>query len=265
MPVQDARGRVFDTARTPQRIVSLVPSLTESLFAFGAGARVVGVTDYCIHPREGVATKARIGGTKNPRVADILALTPDLVIANVEENRKVDIDALEARGVPVCVTFPRTVRAALDELRALAQWVGAPNADAIIQPIEAALARQQARRAERQPRVFVALWRDPWMTATGDTYIGDLIETCGGDNIFRHCESARYPRVSLDEVAARKPEVILLPDEPYRFSERDADELRAIPALRAARLHLVDGTLVVWHGVRMARALETISKILELR
>ncbi len=264
MSVQDARGKTFDTQSAPRRIVSLVPSHTETLFAFGAGDRVVGVTDYCIYPQDGVAAKTKIGGTKNPRVVDILALQPDLVIANVEENRKPDVEALEARGVPVFVTFARTVRAALAELRALAQLVHADNADTIIEPIESLLTHYQLPSS--RPRVFIPIWRDPWMTANGETYIGDLIETCGGINIFRDRarqyrrpepdRDTRYPRVTLNEVAAAKPDVILLPDEPYRFTEQDAAELRG---LVDARIHLVDGTLVSWYGVRMGRALETLA------
>lgn len=281
MTLIDARGQVFETTREPQRIVSLVPSWTEALFALGARDRVVGVTDYCIHPADDVVTKTKIGGTKNPRVEQILALAPDLVIANIEENRKIDVDALQARGVPVFATFARTVHAAIDELRALAGLVGARNADAIIAPIERALAT--APRPAHRPRVFVAIWRDPWMTANGDTYIGNLIETCGGENIFSErkrrypliadlgsapaqelgSRDTRYPRVSLDEIGTCKPDVILLPDEPYRFTTRDADDLRARPPLRNVRIYLIDGTLVSWYGVRTGRAIESISKLLE--
>lgn len=279
MSIRDVRGKVFETTRAPRRIVSLVPSWTDALFAFGAGDRVVGVTDYCIHPADGVAAKTKIGGTKNPRVDQIITLAPDLIIANVEENRKPDVDALEAHGIPVFVTFARSVRAAIDELRDIARLVGAPGANAIVESIE----RTRAPRPAQRPRVFVAIWRDPWMTANGDTYIGDLIEMCGGENIFRDrvrrfplaadvgqaapreaaSRDTRYPRVSLDQVATRAPDVILLPDEPYPFAARDTDELRALPALRDARVHLIDGTLVSWYGVRTGRAIETISKLLE--
>ena len=142
-----------------------MPSVTESLFAFGVGARVVGVTDYCIHPADGVATKTKIGGTKNPRVEQILGLEPDLVTANVEENMKRDVDALEARGILVFVTFQQTVRGAIDELCAFAQLVQAQNAGSIIGSIEASLVTRQV--SPPHPRVFVALWRAPWMTVNG--------------------------------------------------------------------------------------------------
>ncbi len=281
MFIRDVRGRTFEASRQPKRIVSLVPSITETLFAFGAGERVVGVTDYCIHPADGAAQKARVGGTKNPRIEQILALAPDLVLANMEENRKPDIAALEASGVPVFVAFPRTVRAALNELRDVARLVGAENAQTIIESIEHRLLRVQM--AARRPRVFVAIWRDPWMTANGDTFVGDLLETCGGDNIFRErrrkfplaaelgraperrVEGAdtRYPRVSLDEVAFHSPDIVLLPDEPFHFTVEDACELRAVPGLERARIQIVDGTLVTWSGVRIAQSLDRLPGLLQ--
>ncbi len=281
MSIRDVRGKSFETTRRPERIVSLVPSITETLFAFGAGERVVGVTDYCIHPADGVAALTRVGGTKNPRVEQILALAPDLVLANTEENRKPDIDMLEAHGVLVYVTFPRTVRMALDELHDLAKLVGAMDAAALVEPIERRFGALQAPR--RRPRVFVAIWRDPWMTANGDTFVGDLIQTCGGENIFRDRQrkfplaadlgqtperrvegaDTRYPRVSLQEVASLQPQVVLLPDEPYRFAERDAQEVHATPGLERARVHLLDGTLVTWSGIRMGRALEVLPGLLQ--
>jgi ABC-type Fe3+-hydroxamate transport system substrate-binding protein len=159
MQIRDIRGKVFDTSRSLQRIISLVPSVTEALFVFGAGDRVVGITDYCTLPREGVSTKTRIGGTKNPRIDQILSLNPDLVIANVEENQKRAIDTLEAHSIKVFVTFPCTLRGAIEEMRTLAQLVRADNMDQVIAPMERALAA--IRVPTQRPRVFVPIWRDP--------------------------------------------------------------------------------------------------------
>ena len=245
-----------------ERIVSLVPSLTEALFALGLGSRVVGVTDWCIHPADAVAPLPKVGGTKNPDVAAILALGPDLVIANREENRRRDVEKLEAAGIPVWVTYPRTVREGAALLRELAE-LGAPRELllAVVVPVEEAVREAERVRALRPTRVFCPIWRDPWMSVGADTYAHDLLALCGGTNVFADREDRRYPRVSLDEVQAAAPEVVLLPDEPYQFTSADVAELARLdlPAARDGRIHLIDGTWVSWYGPRIARA------ILELR
>jgi len=246
---------------TPRRIVSLVPSLTEGLFALGLGERVVGVTDWCVHPAEGVAPVAKIGGTKNPDIRSILALRPDLVIANREENRRRDVESLEAAGIRVWVTHPRTVRDGAELLGALAD-LGAPEERrrAVVDPVMAALARTEQERFERRIRVLCPIWRDPWMVVGDDTYAHDLITLCGGENVFAGVSRRRYPRVKLAEIEEARPELILLPDEPYAFGQRDVQELGAldIPAGRAGRIHLIDGTLVTWYGPRILQAIETL-------
>ncbi len=242
------------------------------------------MTDYCIYPADQVTGKVRVGGTKNPRLGAIRDLEPDLVIANMEENRRQDVEALEAAGVPVFVTFARTVRAAIDEMHTLAKLVHTPEAEEMIAPIEAAWAYQTSKKRTSRARVFCPIWRDPWMTANGDTYISDLIETCGGTNVFaereRHFPLAadvagepgrivegadtRYPRVSLEEAAALRPDVILLPDEPYRFAEKDAADIRAVRGLELAHIHLIDGTLISWYGIRIGKSISTLARIIEL-
>lgn len=252
------------------RIVCLVPSLTEALFALGLGARLVGVTEWCVHPAEGVAALAKVGGTKTPDLAAIRALAPDLVIANREENRRRDVERLREAGIPVWVTYPRTVREGAELLAALARLGASREAVAdVVEPVLAAVAGAEARRrapdAARRPRVFCAIWRDPWMTVGADTYAHDLIALCGGANVFANQADRRYPRVSLAEVEAAAPEVILLPDEPYRFGEADARELAAlaVPAARSGRIHEIDGTLVSWYGPRIRRAIDTLGRLLE--
>jgi ABC-type Fe3+-hydroxamate transport system substrate-binding protein len=245
---------------TPRRIVSLVPSLTEALFALGLGERVVGVTEWCVHPAEGVAPLAKVGGTKNPDIRSVLALRPELVIANREENRRRDVERLEAAGIRVWVTHPRTVRDGVELLGALAD-LGAPEERrrAVVDPAMAALARAEQQRPEPPVRVVCAIWRDPWMVIGDDTYAHDLITLCGGENVFAGA-SRRYPRVKLAEIEAARPELVLLPDEPYAFGQRDAQELGAldIPAARTGRIHLIDGTLVSWYGPRILQAIETL-------
>lgn len=246
---------------TARRIVSLVPSLTEALFALGLGERVVGVTEWCVHPTEGVAPLPKIGGTKNPDVPSILALRPDLVIANREENRRRDVERLEAAGIPVWVTHPRTVRDAVALLGALAD-LGASEESrrAVVDLARDALDRAERERPERRVRFTCPIWRDPWMVVGDDTYAHDLLTLCGGENVFAGVSRRRYPRVTLAEIEAARPELVLLPDEPYAFAQRDAQELGAldIPAAHTGSIHLIDGTLVSWYGPRILQAIETI-------
>jgi ABC-type Fe3+-hydroxamate transport system substrate-binding protein len=251
-------------AALPARVVSLVPSLTEALVWLGLGHHLVGVSDWCVHPAEAVAKLPKLGGTKNPSIPRILALEPELVIANQEENRRRDVERLEAAGVPVWVTYPRSVRDAVALLRELARLGADSGAQAeLVDPIEAALAAAEASRPRHRVRVFCPIWKTPWMSVGRDTYANDLLGLCGGDNVFAGREERRYPIVRLDEIVAAAPELILLPDEPYAFGPRDAAELAALelPAAASARIHLIDGTLVSWYGPRIQRALETLGPL----
>jgi ABC-type Fe3+-hydroxamate transport system substrate-binding protein len=248
-----------------RRIVSLVPSLSEALFALGLGDRLVGVTDWCVHPRALVAPLPKVGGTKNPSLARIAELAPDLVLANREENRRRDVEALEARGIDVWVTHPRTVEEASALLRELAE-LGAPAAAAaqVLRPIEQALAAAAQRADAPRVRVFCPIWKNPWMAVGGDTYADDLLRVCGGANVFSDRPERRYPILTLEEIVAASPEVILLPDEPYAFGPRDLAELAQLPlpAARTGRIHLIDGTLVSWYGPRIANAIAGIGALL---
>jgi ABC-type Fe3+-hydroxamate transport system substrate-binding protein len=248
-----------------RRIVSLVPSTTELLCALGLADALVGVTVYCVEPREVVRTRTRVGGEKDPDLATIQALAPDLIVANIEENRREDVEALRAAGLRVWLTYPRSVAESLAMIRELGEVTGAvAAARALLDSLEPLYAEVRARLAGRRPTpVFYPIWREPWMTVGRDTYIHDLLATCGGLNVFG--DRDRYPSVSLDEVAARAPEVVLLPDEPFRFRRahlRDFEAYPGMPAVRAGRLHLVDGKPFSWHGPRLADALRTVPALL---
>jgi len=248
-----------------RRIVSLVPSLTEALFALGLGPRVVGVTDWCVHPEACVAPLPKVGGTKNPSIARVLELRPDLVIANREENRERDVARLRKAGVPVWVTYPRTVAEALALLRELAS-LGAPpeRAGPLLAQVGEAFARAREAAPARATRVFCPIWKRPWMAVGADTYADDLLRCCGGENVFAGRRERRYPIVEEAQIVAARPEVILLPDEPYAFGPRDVEELAAlpVPAAEAGRIHCIDGTLVSWYGPRIGRALDEIGTLL---
>ncbi len=255
----------MSAAGSAQRIVSLVPSLTEALFELGLGERVVGITDWCVHPANRLAGVPRVGGTKNPELDRVAELAPDLVIANREENRRRDVEALEARGLRVWVTYPRTVREGAVLLRELAGLGASAEAvAAVVDPVWESLLRVEAASVASPVPVFCPIWKKPWMAVGPDTYADDLLRLCGGRNVFSHRDERRYPIVKTAEIVAAAPEVILLPDEPYAFGPRDTAELRglSIPAARSGRIHLIDGTLVSWYGPRIRRAIETLQPLL---
>lgn len=261
----DDLGRTLRLEGSPQRIVCLVPSITETLFAVGAGKRIAGITDYCIHPREGVAGKERVGGTKNILVERIISLQPDLVIANVEENRKHQIEALERAGLRVFVTFPKTVAGCLKMIRDVAILAEAePAAEPILASIEAERFLARALPKERTCRVLCPIWKNPYMSINQDTFVDSIIRESGGINIF--AESAeRYPRFTLEDALGRQPDVIILPTEPYHFTHDDIEDFQEsganTPAVRNRRIHIVEGELVSWYGPRVARALRELSAL----
>jgi ABC-type Fe3+-hydroxamate transport system substrate-binding protein len=265
-PYLDASGVPVTLPAPPRRVVSLVPSITELLFTLGLGDSVVGCTVFCTEPPAGVATKTRVGGEKNPKLDLIKALEPDLVVANIEENVREHIDTLRGWGVPVYVTYPRTVVEGIQLIRDLGRVAGAAErAAGIAGALESQLADTRARQAGRpRVRVFCPIWRRPYMTINRDTYIDDVLATCGGDNVFAGLPR-RYPEVTPADVARARPDVILLPDEPFHFRRAHMADFAAhpdIPALRDGRVHLVDGKLLSWYGPRLAQALAELPPLL---
>jgi len=263
----DASGVAVELPRPPRRIVSLVPSTTEILCALGLGEALVGITVYCVEPRDVVRGKTRIGGEKNPDLEKIRTLEPDLVIANIEENVRDDIDRLRAWSIPVWVTYPRTVAEGIQLIGELGELTGAPaRAAELLRDIEPLHERVRMATARRPPvTVFYPIWRGPYMTINGDTYIHDMLKVCGARNIFAD-RPERYPTVTLDEVAARRPDVILLPDEPFRFRRAhlaDFAKYTDVPAVRDGRIRLVDGKPFSWHGPRIAEALRRLPGLID--
>lgn len=260
----DDAGRSLHLAAPPRRIVSLVPSLTEVVCDLGAAARLIGVTRYCTEPAAVVAALPRLGGTKNPDVEAIVALRPDLVLVNSEENRREDFAALEEQGVPLFVSFPRDVAGAARSIERIAIALGLAAAGAARRAaIEAELGAAARRGAAR--RVFCPIWRNPWMSFNRDTFAHDMLAQAGGANVCAALAD-RYPQVELAAIAALDPEIVLLPDEPYRFSERDLPHLAALAASAAARrgrIHLIDGKALSWYGPRTAPALRSLRALLQ--
>lgn len=240
----------------PQRLISLVPSTTETLSVLGAGARVVGRTRYCIHPRPWVDSVPVVGGTKDPDLSAIAALQPDLILVNREENRPEQFRALEAIA-PLWVGFPRDVEGALQETAALAQSVGAPmEGEALVDRLRVGRAAFQRAASGRPAWRFVCfVWRRPWRAAGPDTFASALLAELGGVNGLPPGRG-RYPPCEPEALAAIAPDLVLLPSEPYPFEAAHAAELGSL----APRARLVDGELLFWHGARLAEAFAALPR-----
>ncbi len=262
----DDLGRVLRLSQPAERIVCLVPSITETLFALGAGDRLAGLTDFCIHPKDQVRAKPRVGGTKNFVIQKVLDLRPDLVVANAEENRKHQVEKLEEHGLPVFVTFPKSVDGCLKMIGDMAALTGTEHAGEVFRT-SIAQARAVGRSLAPDPpvRVLCPIWKDPYMTVNRDTFVDSVIRESGGRNVFENTQD-RYPAFTLSEAAAHRPEIILLPTEPYHFTEEDKQGFLAmgqdVPAVRDGHLYIVEGELLSWYGPRLARALQEISALM---
>ncbi|WP_405994433.1 helical backbone metal receptor [Streptomyces sp. NBC_00986] len=225
------------------RVVSLVPSLTEAIAVSLPGV-LVGATDWCSHPPDLDVT--RVGGTKNPKADQILALAPDLVIANEEENRAPDLTALRGAGVEVLVTEVRDVPQAFLELARVLDACGAPSRPRWLDQVEEAWA--QLPEPERRMTAVVPIWRRPWMVLGRDTFAGDVLSRLGVDHVYAtHAE--RYPRATVDELRSAAPDLVVLPDEPYRFTADDGPG--AFAGLPCA---LVSGRHLTWYGPSLGEA-----------
>jgi len=251
----DGVGRAVTLDADPARLVSLVPSTTETLAALGLRERVVGRTRYCVRPRPWVDGVARVGGTKNPDLARVAALRPDLVVGNREENREEDLEALETLA-PLWVAFPRDVDGALADLRAMARLVGAGEAgEALAARVEETRARARAA-AGGGFRYAYLIWRRPYMTVNADTFVDAMLGEVGGTNAFGS-RAERYPEVTRDELVEADPDVVLLSSEPFPFEARHAGELGPL----APRARLVDGQACSWHGARMEDGFATLEAL----
>jgi len=261
----DDLGRTLMFAQPPRRIVSLVPSDTHSVIALGAGERLVGRTTWCESPEaQGVAT---VGGTKDVDVDAVLALAPNLVIANQEENTRKALEALAGR-VPVLVSLPRRVADGVAHLARLARILGVAQTPVVKELVRKGYAMVSAPPvvAADAPVAFVPIWMDPLMTINAETYGSDAIALAGLRNAFGDRQrlypltadlgkgeaveatgrDVRYPRITREEVRARAPAVIVLPDEPHAFSAADEAELAAlVPSARVVR---VSGKDLFWSG-----------------
>ena len=236
----DDQGTAW-TGAAPERVVSLVPSLTEAVAATDA-CLLVGATDWCTHPAG--LDVARVGGTKWPDLERVLAVAPDLVIANAEENRAEDIAALRAAGVRVWVTAPATVEQALGSLERLSAALDRPG------PAWLERARTVWADPPRLPSItaVVPIWRRPWMVLGRDTFAGDVLTRLGVRNVFAG-DAERYPRLAKDDPPGVLADLVVFPDEPYAFTPDDGPEAwpQCLPVF-------VSGRHLTWYGPSLAEA-----------
>jgi ABC-type Fe3+-hydroxamate transport system substrate-binding protein len=288
--ISDDRKRELTFGSAPGRVVSLVPSDTYNVAALGCGAALVARTDYCELPEDLVKRLPSIGGTKNPKVEAIIDLAPDLVIANQEENSKGDIEKLINRGLRVYVAFPKRASEGIAHLARLARIFRIerePAARTLLKRgYDVIREAEEARKRVDGIRTFCPIWMKPLMTINGETFISDVLHLAGAENVFadrkrryplaadlsgalstmdEEGRDTRYPRITEDELIARAPELVLLPDEPHPFTEADADVFRklAIPAASRGAVLRMSGKDLCWYGARTIEGLPRVRALVE--
>ena len=253
-----------------KRIVSLVPSITESVCRLGMTKRLVGVTDYCVRPAAPLEKVARVGGPKDPSVKKILALKPDLVLASDEENEESDVMKLLDGGIEVRVARVRSVADAFKMMRFLADISPeSERAHRYITEMERVCEDVRKNAAGANVRTACLLWRfgdgqaEAYTTCNGETYTSDLVSMMGGKNVFAGLNK-KYSKVTPTDIEKRRPDLILLPTEPYYFRRRDVRELSETlncPAARNRNVRIVNGRLLVWYGTALLDGVKTLAPL----
>jgi ABC-type Fe3+-hydroxamate transport system substrate-binding protein len=235
-----------------KQIISLVPSLTELLIDLGLKDQLIGRTRFCIHPKDEVEDIDIVGGTKNPNLEKIIELKPDFILANKEENRKEDIEMLQAYA-SVHVTDIESIEDTLLEISSLGMLLGVEfTAQKLVSKATALLSEIPS---ERSLSVAYLIWKDPWMTIGKDTYIHHVLKRYHLKNVFG--SQTRYPKTTLKEMASKNPDLILLSSEPYPFKEKHIQEIKE--ACPVSKVELVNGEWFSWYGSRMIKAFEALN------
>ena len=254
----DQLNRTISLDHPPRRIISLVPSQTQLLHALGLEEEVIGITKFCVHPDAWFHHKTRVGGTKDIRTDIIQSLQPDLIIANKEENQQQQIEALAAH-YPVWISDVADLEDALAMVKALGTITGRTHEALSLAGQIGQQFQELAPLHATLLRTAYFIWRAPWMTAGGDTFIHHMLEQCHFVNIF--ADKSRYPSITLDELADRRCELVLLSSEPYPFRDKHIAEIREV--LPAARIRLVDGEMFSWYGSRLLESPAYFRRLME--
>lgn len=248
MPVYtDQLNRQVSVTGIPLRIISTVPSQTELLFFIGLGEQIVGITKFCTHPADEAAHIVRVGGTKQLNLETVYQLKPDIIIANKEENERSQMEEL-AKHYPVWISDVNDLGSALDMIISIGQITDREEvATQLASNIKQAFAALTKPAIALRTAYFI--WRKPYMAAGKGTFIDDMLQRSGFENIFT---ATRYPEITIEELQTVNPEVILLSSEPYPFAEKHIEEFKLI--LPDAKVLLVDGEMFSWYGSRLLEA-----------
>ena len=253
--ITDQLGRKVNLDVPARRIVSLVPSQTELLFDLGLNDEVVGITKFCIHPENWLKEKTIVGGTKNFHVDKIKALQPDLILANKEENTKELIEEL-ALDFPVYISDVNTIENALQMISDVGILVGKDDKALQIVSVIKQARRDLSNQFKRPASCYYFIWKEPWLTVGGDTFIHAMLEVAGFDALSKH--QLRYPELDINNTTAQ-PDYLLLSSEPYPFKQADADYLQT--KFPASKIVFVDGTYFSWYGSRLTKAFSYLSDL----
>lgn len=254
MEYTDQTGNKIQLDKVPSRIISVVPSQTELLFDLGLNVEVIGITKFCVHPEKWFRTKQRIGGTKKLNIEKIRELNPELIIANKEENERKDIETLMER-FPVWISDIKNLN---DALQMIEQVGEITNKKTKANEINEKTRNQFADlKIENKLDCIYLIWNDPIMTVGGDTFINDMLERSGFNNLAG--DLPRYPELTPELLIELNPEVLLLSSEPFPFGQKHMDYFSSI--LPLSRLYLVDGEYFSWYGSRLQFSPDYFSKL----
>jgi len=234
------------------------------VFDLGRGRDLVGITRYCVHPADGVVAIERVGGTKDPDLSRIIALAPDLVLLNDEENRLEDAEALAAAGVSLHTSMPRTIAETAAMVRSIGRRLERAAAAARIAGAIEENGRRVRAAARGRPAVSWAylIWRKPWMSVNADTFAHALLAAAGGRNVFAD-RSDRYPVVTVRDLAEADPGVVLLGTEPFPFTAKHIAELAGLTGIEREHFRIADGQYLSWHGSRTVAGIEYAGTLIE--
>lgn len=257
----DQLGNVIELSSPPTRIISLVPSQTEFLFDLGLDAEIIGITRFCIHPAEKVASKEKVGGTKNFILDKIKELEPDLIIGNKEENYQEGIEELQ-KYYPVWMSDITTLEDAYNMMLKLGEVVNKEiESKRIVSEIKSKFKEfgsQNFKISNSTCAYFI--WRKPYMVAASETFINEMLEVIGFKNVFEN--HSRYPEIDTQLLAEAKPDFIFLSSEPYSFSEKHLEEFQILSP--RSKVILVDGELFSWYGSRLKFSPRYFNSLLKL-